>query len=118
MAELACKHCGKMDFPEAFLIELDELREEWDKPIIVNSAYRCPNSDIEKDKKNGPGEHSRGAIDIHISGSDVYFLVSLVIKRGWSGIGLQQKGPNASRFLHIDRGIARFDAPRPTIWTY
>jgi zinc D-Ala-D-Ala carboxypeptidase len=116
--ELACSHCGKMEFPEFFLQYLDELREEWDKPMLVSSGFRCPQHPEELKKPNGPGEHNRGAVDVLVSGTDAYYLMILATKMMWSGIGVSQKGPYASRFLHLDRGITRATAPRPAIWSY
>jgi uncharacterized protein YcbK (DUF882 family) len=110
-AELSCHHCGEMAFPPAFLTHLEELRVQWDKPIHLTSAYRCV-LHPEEAKKNLPGEHNRGAIDIQISGPSRYFLIQLAMKLGWSGIGI---GPG---FLHLDRGFSRPGALRPSFWTY
>lgn len=116
-AELRCKHCEKMEFSDSFLHYLDELRSTWNKPMILNSAYRCPQHP-EEVKKEEPGEHTRGAVDVRIFGAEAYSLLKVAQQLGWAGIGLQQKGPFVSRYIHLDRGISRADAPRPTIWTY
>ena len=46
--EYACHHCGALppDFNfypyEEFFDVFDDIREEWGKPININSGYRCP----------------------------------------------------------------------------
>ena len=46
--EYACKHCNALppDFDfypyEEFFDVFDSIREEWGKPIKINSGYRCP----------------------------------------------------------------------------
>ena len=47
-SEYTCSHCGSLppDFDfynyEEFFDVFDDIREEWGKPIIINSGYRCP----------------------------------------------------------------------------
>ena len=47
-SEYTCSHCGSLppDFDfypyEEFFDIFDDIREEWGKPIIINSGYRCP----------------------------------------------------------------------------
>jgi uncharacterized protein YcbK (DUF882 family) len=109
--ELSCKHCNKMEFPEHFLRDLEDLRIHWDTPLVLNSAYRCAKHP-EEAKKAAPGEHNRGAVDIHISGPSRYFLIKLAMELGWSGIGI------GLGFLHLDRGESRLGATRPSFWSY
>jgi len=53
-SEYECACCGELppDFGvynyEDFFDIFDDIREEWGKPIIINSGYRCPehNSDV------------------------------------------------------------------------
>ena len=47
-SEYVCNHCGSLppDFDfynyEEFFDVFDDIREEWGKPIKINSGYRCP----------------------------------------------------------------------------
>lgn len=41
-AEFACKCCGTDGIDQKLVSALQELRELVNKPITVNSAYRCP----------------------------------------------------------------------------
>jgi len=62
--EYECKHCHKLpaswsasggpDVYGQFFLDFEEIREEWGKPIIINSGYRCP----EYNKKVGGEELS------------------------------------------------------------
>jgi hypothetical protein len=51
-AEYACKCCGKLppswtsaggpDVYGQFFLAFEDIRDEWGKPIIIHSGYRCP----------------------------------------------------------------------------
>ena len=101
----------KMD--PKILAMLDELREEYGHPIILNSSYRSPDHVLES-VKSKPGEHAYGAaVDIKcIGGENTFNLVSAAIKVGFKRIGIARK----SNFVHV--GIGYPDAPSTTIWTY
>jgi zinc D-Ala-D-Ala carboxypeptidase len=98
----------------AFLDRLQEIREEFGKPMRVNSGYRCPVHDA---ALGGKGPHQTGrAVDIGISGSDALDLVELARGYGMTGIGIKQSG--ASRFLHMDDLEDGVSGPRPWLWSY
>lgn len=101
----------------AFLARLQEIREEYGKPMRVNSGYRCPVHDA---ALGGKGPHQTGrAVDIGISGSEALILVELAREYGMTGIGVKQSGqPHASRFLHLDDLEDGVSGPRPWIWSY
>ena len=108
--ELACKHCGHCHVSESFLYALNTLREDYGKPMPVNSCFRCEYHPVEL-KKDKPGEHSRGAIDVGVSRGEAYDLLSCAMRQGcWRGLGFSQKG--GSRFLHLDM------RKTPMIWSY
>ena len=105
---------GNMDKMDPKLLSmLDELREEYGYPIILNSSYRSPDHPIEA-VKSKPGEHTYGAaVDIKCAGGENTFnLVAAAIKVGFRRIGISRK----SNFVHV--GIGYPDAPDTTIWTY
>ncbi len=105
---------GNMDKMDPKLLSmLDELREEYGYPIILNSSYRSPDHPIEAVKSN-PGEHTYGAaVDIKCAGGENTFnLVAAAIKVGFRRIGISRK----SNFVHV--GIGYPNAPETTIWTY
>lgn len=111
--ELRCKcGCNELIFDSSVRVTLDSIRMEYGKPMIVTSAYRCPNHPIEA-KKSKPGEHTTGmCVDIACSGFDAALLTSLAVKYGATRIGWNQKG--SSRFVHLGWSS---DYPKGT-WTY
>lgn len=115
--ELSC-NCGNCEtrFSPITLQKLDALREAFGKPIILNSAYRCPeyNNQIGATQAHASGH----AVDVKVSGKDCLELLRLAIKQGFTGFGLKQKGDYNGRFLHLDDLHQDAGRPRPHIWTY
>ena len=104
--ELACQETGEIALPIDFLKELQKLRDAYGKPMIITSGYRSPKHSIES-KKSSPGYHSKGAVDVAVSGEDAIQLLKTALNLGWTGIGI-----NTPSFIHLDR------RPIPTIWKY
>ena len=104
--ELACQHCGSMNLPKEFLIELQKLREAVDMPLTITSGYRCSEHPIEA-RKPTPGQHNKGAVDIAAQGSSAVHILKVALDHGWTGIGI-----NVPSFIHLDR------REEPTIWKY
>lgn len=107
--ELKCSHCGKLEMDVEFMDHIQELRTWYGKPMIVTSAYRCPDHPIEKAKET-PGEHAQGlAIDIHVPTPDFLKLSSK-----WHSMGYERVGWNPGSFIHF--GGSK-ELPQ-TIWVY
>lgn len=116
-SEFDCKQTGDNKMRPEFMDLLQDIRNEWGKPIYINSGYRSPYHSVEA-KKNRPGTHTHGiAADIKISGPDVAKFIALCYSLGVRRFGLQQKGPFSSRFIHIDIGDRILKAPQST-WSY
>jgi len=114
-SELACKHTGENGMDVAFMKVIEDIREECGFPFIVSSAYRHPTHPIEA-AKSKPGAHASGkALDILVSMEQAHKLVEVAYKHGIIRIGISQKGPVDSRFIHLDMDESR---PRPRIWSY
>lgn len=104
---------------EDFLDRLQALRVAFDHPLNVTSGYRSPeyNNRVSRTGTNGP--HTTGlAVDIQIHGSAALELVKLSLARGFTGIGLHQKGPASGRFVHLDTLESSDKRQRPWIWSY
>lgn len=107
--EYACKcGCGKSELSVLMLEKLDALRELLNRPIIINSAYRCQ----EHNKKIGgtpDSSHTKGyAVDIRATSSrEKYEVISGAIKLGVNRIGVY------SNFIHIDIDPAK---DKEVIW--
>lgn len=118
LPKMACRQSGRIDISVDFMNRLSAVREEFGKPMFETSGYRSPeyNDAISSTGRTGP--HVMGqAVDIAIYGESLYDLLPLLKRHGFTGIGLNQSGKFAGRFLHIDT-IARGEGPRPTVWTY
>lgn len=102
--ELNCSCCGEtnesLEFRELMDI-VQEMREELGFSFKVTSAYRCPDHPIEA-KKSKYGQHSIAAIDINVWGEKALNLIELALAKGIKGIGVSQKGPHKTRFIHLD----------------
>jgi zinc D-Ala-D-Ala carboxypeptidase len=117
--ELACRHCGDHKINFNFMNQLESLRIEYEHPMMLTSAYRCPEHNAKISSTGIGGPHTTGkAVDIQVCGESAYKLIRLAIKHGFTGIGLCQKGPYEERFVHLDTLTKEDGAPRPRIWTY
>ena len=106
--ECMCR-CGKCDITSAenmdpdFLDVLLELRLSTAIPFNFSSLYRCADHPFEARKKS-PGTHYKGqAGDITINNEQGWMLTAAAINHPKvKGIRWHQKGPHASRYIHID----------------
>lgn len=120
---LACK-CGECDGPtvrESTRQRLYRLRDRYGKPLNITSAGRCPAHDEELRDGKSRGTHSLvlAAVDTKVWGDDAIRLLKLAIELGFTGFGVQQKGPHRTRFLHLDDATPEeYSNPRPWIWSY
>ena len=116
-AELACRCCGKLHFSDDTLARLIRVRERFDKPIIINSGYRCPahNAHLGATMTHSSGQ----AVDVRVALGRAHKLLRIALEEGFTGIGVRQKGEIGSRFLHLDDLDAEpGERSRPTVWSY
>lgn len=115
--EMSCHHCGKQDMDVVFMNKLQQLRQLYNKPLIISSAYRCPEYNKQVSSSGLTGPHTTGkAVDIIISGKAAYTLLNLIVELGFTGIGFNQKGLVNKRFIHID--TIEDELIRPNLWSY
>ena len=92
------------------LSKLDMIREEYGKPIHINSGYR---TEAHNEKVGGKpaSSHLKGlAVDIACNASrDRFNLVNLFIKHDINRIGI------AKNFIHVD---IDGDKDQDVMWTY
>lgn len=113
--EFRCQETGECAMSPAFLDCLQGLRTFVDAPFPIGSGFRSARHSKEA-RKAKPGAHAYGvASDIRCHGELAYRIVAAAPRFGFVGIGVNQTGPVASRFIHLDtwRG-----GPRPRIWSY
>ncbi len=102
-----------------FLDRLEALRMAFAKPLVVTSGYRSPEYNRRVSGTGPSGPHTTGrAVDIGIYGRAAFVLLDASLAHGFSGIGLQQKGPVSSRFIHLDDLPNSQTRKRPWIWSY
>jgi zinc D-Ala-D-Ala carboxypeptidase len=121
ISEFACKgqNCcnGSNLIDHVFVEELDQLRHELGFPLVVTSGYRCPKYNAKVSTTGEAGPHTTGrAVDLDVNRERAYKVVRLAAAKGFTGIGVAQKG--ASRFIHLDNLPNAPGQPRPTIWSY
>jgi zinc D-Ala-D-Ala carboxypeptidase len=96
--ELACPCCGALKMDPRFLELLLKFRGVWDKPMIVNSAFRCTkhNKEIGGEPKS---RHLSGeAGDFRVIPFERFAFVKLAMKVGFTGIGVGKD------FIHLQTG--------------
>lgn len=114
LTETECRcGCGK-DLTDRAKQDFDALREEFGGPLTMTSGARCASYN-QKVSTTGPdGPHtSLEAADFGVSHGDAHKLLTIAVRRGYTGIGIQQKG--SGRFIHLDRLTT---PPRPNVWSY
>ena len=117
--EMACSHSGRVYLSRRSMDRLQAVRTEFEKPMIITSAYRSPTHPIETRKKSLSGAHTTGqAFDVLVYGHDAYDLMRLAFKHGFTGVGIKQKEDIDSRFIHLDDVSHMSHRPRPWVWTY
>lgn len=112
------KNDGAHKMAKKLIMELERIRRKLDTPMKVTSGYRCPLHQSERNKRTGPGSHSRG-VSVDISCSDEHsFRIIQEAARGCviERIGVKQKGRRDRRFLHLQ--MCDVKQPNPTIFSY
>lgn len=97
LKELSCKHCGESYIDEYSLDALQDLRDEWGKPIVLTSAHRC----IEHNKAVGGAPrsyHLRLAFDCVCPKEEQEAFAKLAKEVGFHGI-IQYRNRG---FVHLD----------------
>lgn len=109
-----CGHadCDKRSVTQEVLNMLQNVRDEADRPLRVNSGGRCPKHPNERHRAI-PADHQKGqGVDIACTGGiERGQLVTLGLKHGFNAIGV------AKGFVHLGY---RPDMPLGvnTFWTY
>ena len=118
-AELRCRGTGKLILNTVSLDRLQALRSEISIPLVISSAGRDPQYNV--DIGGGPAHPLGQAFDILIYGEPAFELISLAKKHGFTGIGINQARvvEHKKRFIHLDDLDGTImGAPRPWLWSY
>jgi zinc D-Ala-D-Ala carboxypeptidase len=116
--ELKCKcGCEQVVFEQRTLDRLQRLRDRFG-PMHITSGYRCPTYNEKVSKTGRTGPHTKGAVDVQVTGEKALQLLTLAIEGGFTGIGVSQKGSHDTRFIHLDDLPNATGQPRPWLWSY
>ena len=81
-SELACRcGCGGIPPPD-FIEALQQLREAYGKPMPINSGYRCPEYNAKVSSTGRTGPHTKGAVDVGLTGKDALVLLRIALRTG------------------------------------
>ena len=103
-ANLACPCCGEFNQNPQFALlmrKLETVKNRLSYSLDLTSAYRCALHPIESSKSK-PGPHSIAAVHISVNRSKAFELVMEALRIGINGIGINQCGPLAQRYIHLD----------------
>ncbi len=118
LREIASPDTGEHEMQDSFMARLEALRVDYGKPMHITSGYRTPQHNATVSQTGTTGPHTTGrAVDIRISGEEAYVLIAMALSRGFTGIGINQKGIHAGRFIHLD-DLPDGSHPRPRVWSY
>lgn len=112
--ELSCP-CGlcmwkKPPMSPVFMSMINQARATAGIPFAVNSAYRCPEHNVEVGGKATSSHIFGMAMDIACSNSrDRFLIVAALIKAGFNRIGI------AKTFIHADIDGTK---DREVVWLY
>jgi zinc D-Ala-D-Ala carboxypeptidase len=111
-AEFDCKHTGENNMQHEFMVKLQAIRKDFNRPMTVTSGFRSTRHPIEARKTHSNGEHTQGnCADVRCVDSGTRFtLIQLALKHGITRIGV------AKTFLHF--GIGGKSLPNNVIWDY
>lgn len=117
-AEFRCPRSQEAKMDAEFMRQLQILRDRFGKPMVLTSGYRSPEYNAQVSSTGTTGPHTTGkAADFLVSGEDAYTLVWMALEQGFSGVGINQRGPHDKRFVHLDL-LEAPEYPRPRIWSY
>lgn len=98
LSEFECPCCHKVMISEILYQKLYRLRLNIDKPIKINSGYRCTAYNIQVDGEEH-SYHLQGlAVDISVPGMILLDLYNVAKDLNFTGIGFYEK----KNFLHLD----------------
>lgn len=103
--EFDCKGkgcCSTTLIDEKLVVYLQKLRDYFKKPIIIESAYRCPVHNAKVSNASSKSKHMEGcAADIYIEGVSPAEIAKQAETIGVKGIGLYDSAADG-HFVHID----------------
>jgi uncharacterized protein YcbK (DUF882 family) len=96
--EFECPCCRRVMLSPDLLARLNHLRRVIDRPIYINSGYRCKEENQRVGGVSGSYHLLGMAADIHVKDFLLSDLLTIAQEIGFNGIGFYEK----SNFLHLD----------------
>lgn len=106
-----CKESGHNTFiiDSLLLDKLQEVRDELNKPVIINSGFRCPTHNRAVGGKITSSHLKGKAADVAILGSPFRYEILSIFLTKFNRIGI------GSDFIHVD--VDQDKSPK-VIWVY
>lgn len=104
MGEFGCKcaRCKEILVDEGLVERLQQIRNHFEKAVIITSGYRCATHNAEVGGVAG-SRHTKGqAADFYIPGITPAEIAKFAESIGVKGIGLYEKADCGDDFVHID----------------
>ena len=116
--EFRCRGTNQLILNTESMDKLWAIRKAADFPFIISSAGRTPEYNATVSSTGLDGPHTTGqAFDVVVYGVQAFWLISHAAEFGFTGIGVNQKGPYSKRFIHLD-DLGANGKPRPWVWSY
>jgi len=96
--EFECPCCRQVMLSPDLLVRLNHLRMVINKPISVNSGYRCKEENHRIGGVTGSYHLLGMAVDIHVKDFLLFDLLLYAQEMDFTGIGFYEK----ENFLHLD----------------
>jgi len=96
--EFECPCCKRVMLSLDLLTRLNHLRMVINKPICINSGFRCKKENERVGGVQGSYHLQGMAVDIYVKDFLLYDLLMYAQEIGFSGIGFYEK----ENFLHLD----------------
>jgi len=96
--EFECACCKRVMLSPDLLARLDHLRRVINRPIYINSGYRCKEENRRVGGASGSYHLLGMAVDIHVKDFLLSDLLTIAQEMGFNGIGFYEK----KNFLHLD----------------
>jgi len=98
LREFECPCCRRVMLSPDLLARLNHLRMVINRPIYINSGYRCPEENQRVGGVSGSYHLLGMAVDIHVQDYLLSDLLAFAQEIGFNGIGYYEK----RNFLHLD----------------
>ena len=98
LREFECPCCRRVMLSPDLLVRVNHLRMVINRPLYINSGYRCKEENHKVGEVSGSYHLQGMAVDIHVKDFLLFDLLLFAQEIGFNGIGYYEK----RNFLHLD----------------